>query len=208
MRRRAPIWRVPILVLTGLMIVSAPAAVAHVTRPSGPFEVSFGWGNEPPYSGEGNFVEVGLADRSGAPVGAPPGALRVEVTFSGARTTLPLVPDGEQPGSFRAALVPTRPGTYAFHITGTVRGQAIDTAATCSERTFECVNDISEVEFPVKDPSAGDLAQAVTRVQPRVNDAADTADSARAIAIAAIAVAVVSLLSALWLGLRRRPKNG
>src|SRR5436190_17965321 len=110
-------------VAVALVLVSAASAQAHVEKRSGPFRVTMGWGVEPPYSGSLNYVEVEVADRAGDPVEVPPGALDVEVTFGTALTTLPLVPAGA-PGSLRATIIPTLPGTYAFHLTGTLRGRS------------------------------------------------------------------------------------
>jgi hypothetical protein len=179
-----------------------------VTTASGPVRVTLGWGNEPARTGAENFVQVALAAASGAPVDTPPGALAVQVSFGPAVADLPLVRAG-RPGQLRAALVPTRPGTYAFHVTGTVRGRAVDASATCSDRTFDCVTDSAEVQFPVKEPSNSQLAQRLARELPRAQRASDTADSARALAAGALAMAALALVAALGLGVRlRRRKSG
>src|SRR4051812_23692572 len=159
-----------------LLLVSAGSAQAHVEKRSGPFRVTMGWGVEPPYSGALNYVEVELADRAGDPVAVPPGALEVEVTFGTALTSLPLLPAGA-PGKLRATIIPTRPGTYAFHVTGTVRGRSLDVQAACSPGTFDCVVDPVAIQFPVKEPTAGQLAERVARGLPRAERAADRADS-------------------------------
>jgi hypothetical protein len=192
--------------LAGLAMAVAPAAPApaHVTKASGPFRVSMEWGNEPPITGSANFVQVEISDAAGAPVAAGPSALDVQVSFGGARVSLPLLPSG-QPGELRAPLVPTRPGSYAFHIAGTLRGRGIDLASTCSSSTFECVVPVSDLEFPVKDPSIGEVAQRVSQESPRAERAADTADSARRVALGAIALAAIAV--ALALGLRTRRKR-
>ena len=56
-------------------------------------------------------------------------------------------------------MVPTRPGAYTFHFTGTIRGDAIDETFKSSDTTFDDIKAASEVEFPAKDPSTGELAQ-------------------------------------------------
>jgi len=192
------------LVLLALAVLLVPAAApAHVTQNSGPVRVTLGWGSEPPFTGLENSVEVTVSGPSGAPVGDLGDAAAVEVTFGGERITLPLVP-GERAGEFEAVLVPTRPGTYAFRVTGTDEGRAIDVSATCSEATFECVAAASEVQFPVKDPSTGEVAERLESELARAGGARDTADGAERIAIAALAIAVLALGAALWLGLRAR----
>jgi hypothetical protein len=198
--------------LTGMLAAAAllaavpGSAQAHVTEQAGPLEVTLGWGDEPPLVGFENFVEVEVADGSGSPVGGPADSLEVEVSFGDRRLALPLEA-GEVPGTFAAVIVPTRPGTYAFHLTGEVDGQEIDLESTCSEQSFECVGPASDAQFPVADPSLGEVAEGLAREGPRVDDAADTADGAKTIAIAAIVVAAFAL-GAAGAGILVRRKSG
>jgi hypothetical protein len=194
-------------IVTALMMTLPAPASAHVKKVIGQVRLSFGWGDEPAYSGSENFVEVSVSDATRAPVNDLGGELTVAVSFGSEQTVLPLLPT-EELGEFRAPLVPTRPGTYAFHITGTVKGQAIDTRATCSESTFSCVADASEIQFPVKDPSNGQLGERLSRAFPRAEDELrSTADRTAWLAIAAIAVAALALAAAIWLGARTRRKG-
>jgi hypothetical protein len=190
------------LIMSALLLILAPPAPAHVREVVGRFRLTFGWREEPAFTGSKNFVEVAVADAAGAPVSDLGGPLTAEVSFGDRLISLPLLPAEGQPGQFRASLVPTRPGTYSFHITGRVKGQAIDTRATCSQRTFDCVADVSAVEFPAKDPSTGQLAQRLERALPRAEGARDTAGGAHDIAIGAIAVAALALGAAIGLGVR------
>ena len=206
MRRSGRNARSVAVVLTGLVLSLAPAASGHVERRAGPYAVTVGWGNEPPLSGSENFVDVELAGASGAPVAVRAGALGVEVRFGDAVTTLPLVPSGE-PGKLRAAIVPTRPGTYAFRVRGTVAGRTIEAEATCSERTFDCVEDAAAVQFPARDPSTGQLAQRLGRELKRADRARDRADSAHTTALIAIVAALLALAAAAALAVRGRRKT-
>jgi hypothetical protein len=193
-----------VLILTGLLLALSPAASAHVVETSGQFRVTMGWGVEPALSGAQNLVEVSVQDASGAPVRARAGDLSVEVSFGGSARTLPLAPD-EESGGYRAVLVPTRPGTYAFHVTGTLRGKPVDVRATCSERTFDCVQDAAAFQFPAREPSTGEVAQRADRETARATrDAQDSADDARTLALVAVVVAVLALVAAVVLGLRGR----
>lgn len=197
--RRALRWGAAVLPLA-----LATAAAAHETQSVKQYRLIIGWGDEPAYSGYKNSVDVDVADGSGAPVtDLGGGSLAVEVSFGDERTVRPLLPYGLKPGRFRAGLVPTRAGTYTFHVTGTVKGQTIDTLSTCSDTTFHCVTDVSDLQFPVKDPSAGQLADSVSRAIPRTERALDTAASARRFAVAAAGVAVLALAAAIGLGARR-----
>lgn len=105
--------------------------------------------------------------------------------------------------------VPCLPGahpTYTFHVAGRLRGQTIDTSSTCSETTFDCVTEVSEVQFPIKDPSTARLAERIGRALPRTERASADAARARNVAIVAIAFAELAFAAAIVLGVRRGRK--
>jgi len=189
--------------LIALLPAALTTASAHETKVIGELRLTIGWGDEPAFSGFRNSVEVDVADAAGRPVADLGGTLSVEVAFGDERIPLSLLPARGQPGKFRAWLVPTRPGTYAFHITGTAKGLAIDTTSTCSGETFACVMDVSDIQFPEKDPSAGQLAERISRELPRTEGATEAAVSARRLAIVALAGAALALAAAIGLGLRK-----
>jgi hypothetical protein len=185
-------------------LVLSGTAIAHETQSVKQYRLTIGWGEEPAYNGYKNSVDVDVADGAGAPVSdLGGGSLAVEVSFGDERMARPLLPYGLKPGRFRAALVPTRAGTYTFHVTGTIKGQTVDTRSTCSDATFHCVTEVSDLQFPAKDPTAGQLAESVGRAIPRAERALDTAASARRIAMGAAGVAVLALVAAIGLGARR-----
>ena len=186
-----------------ILLAAWTPAAAHETRGVGNLRLTVGWGEEPAFSGFRNFVEVDVVDSAGHPVADIGGALSAEVMFGDERISLSLLPARGQPGKFRAWLVPTRPGTYAFHITGMVKGQSIDMTSTCSPETFACVADVSDIQFPVKDPSAGQLADRISRELPRAEGAMATASGARTLAIAGLAGAVIALGAAIVFGVRK-----
>ena len=194
------------LVVLLLALATAPSAFAHAELRSGPLRLELGWAVEPAISGAENAVQVTVTDAAGRPVAIPAGALRAQVSAAGTATTVALEPT-ETPGEARGTLVPTRPGTYAFRVTGRLDGRPVDVAATCSERSFDCVIDASEVQFPATEPSAGEIAARVARAEPRTRDAADTADTALWIAVGAAVIAALSLGIVLGrvLGGRRGP---
>jgi hypothetical protein len=88
-----------------------------------------------------------------------------------------------------------------------VKGQPVEIKSTCSDRTFDCVTGIAEIQFPVKDPSPGQLAEGVGRALPRAEQAMDTAAGARLVAIAAIALAALALAAVIVLGVRHGRKG-
>jgi hypothetical protein len=192
------------------VILTAGAVSAHDRQIAGRFALTIGWEDEPALAGVKNAIEVAVAEASGAPVASPVASLTVDVSFAGERVTLPLRPAGRQPGRYHAPLIPTRAGTYTFRVSGMVGAQPIDLSSSCSDTTFECVADAADLQFPVKDPTPGQLAERVARGLPRAEEAAGRAASARLVALAAIAIAVAALLVAcVGLGRAgRRPRQG
>jgi len=193
--------------MTALTLAFAITASAHETQRVDRLRLTIGWGDEPVFSGLRNSVEIDVSDAAGAPVTDPEGSLSAEVSFGSQRIVLPLQPAGDRPGKFRAWLVPTRPGSYTFHVTGTLKGQAIDVTSTCSDQTFDCVTDASDIQFPAKDPSAGQLADRLSRELPRAERALEAAGKARSLAIVGIAVAALALAGAIGLGARKGRKG-
>lgn len=161
-----------------------------------------GWGVEPPRVGAANSVEVTVSDAHGAAVAVAAGDLSAEVVYGDTAVTLPLNPTPEL-GRLEAPITPTRPGTYAFHVSGSVAGQPLEVGATCSESTFECVESDAAAEFPVSDPSPGELAQRLSSEADRVEEASDRADRAGTFALISLAVAVLALAASIW-AVRRR----
>lgn len=197
---------VSFLLAGGVTLVGAAApASAHETRAAGPVRFVVGWGDEPSFTGFKNSVQVSVSETNGSPVTDLGDGLTVEVIKGEDKTTLPLVPNFRvggfgTPGDYRAWLTPTRPGGYTFHLTGTVRGQKVDETFTSSKTTFNDVEDVTNIAFPAKDPSTGQLATRIDREVPRleaaVREAEDQADSARTLALVGVAVGAIGLLAA------------
>lgn len=210
MPRITPRWVVAGVAVAAMLAAGALPALAHEHRTVGSVQMTVGWGDEPPYTGMKNTVQVILADKAGKPITDLTDTLKVEVRF-GSQTGGPLDIErafgktfGRQ-GDYRAQVVPTRPGTYSFHVTGTVDNQKIDETFTSSDKTFDNVQDATAIEFPVKDPSAADLSGRLERIGPRVDEArsaAARAGTVGTIGLVAGLVGIVVGLGAMW---RRRP---
>lgn len=56
------------------------------------------------------------------------------------------------PARILAFFVPTALGTYSFHLTGTIKGEALDQKFTSGPATFGDMNDLGEVQYPVRQP--------------------------------------------------------
>jgi hypothetical protein len=186
-----------ILAAIAVALVAVAPVAAHEKKAAGPVVLTIGWGDEPALAGIRNSVDVAVADSTGTPVAGADVTLTVQVSFGTDQTTLALAPEARQPGKFRAWIIPTRAGTYTFHVSGTVRRQPIDVTSTCSDKTFECVVDASELQFPAKDPSPGQLAEHAARIQPRADEAARRAARAEWIAIGGILLAAGALALAV-----------
>lgn len=194
----------------------AGSALAHERRTVGPVQMVVGWANEPAYAGFLNAVQLRVSDDAG-PITDVGDALKVEVTFGDQKIgPLAMAAAFGSPGEYRSAMVPTRPGTYTFRFVGTVKGQQIDQSFTSSERTFDSPKETADIEFPVKDPSRGQLASRVDRIEPRVDQVRSAVESdvddAKSAASWATALAVVGLLVGLagvafGVSARRRPST-
>ncbi len=193
-----------------LVPLAAAPAFAHEERDFNGFHAEVGFGDEPPYIGEKNSVQLILSTKVGKPVTDLGDSLQVEVSTAGNQPMkLALEPNFEvggdgTPGDYRAWFIPTTPGKYTFHFTGTIKSQNVDQSFTSSSTGFDEVKDPSGVEYPAKDPTSGQVAARLDREVPRLESA--TA-SARTLAVVGIVVGVAGLLVGGvlgGLGLRRK----
>jgi hypothetical protein len=206
-------WGAGLVLAMSAVLVVAAAAGAHERRQVGAYVMRVGWAEEPTFAGVKNAVQLLLSDASGKPFTDIPENLKVEVIFGTQKTApLPLVAAfGKrfgQPGDFRAAVIPTRPGNYTFHFVGMLKGQRIDQSFTSSETTFDPVQEASAIEFPAKDPSSGELAEKLDRLSVRLQSAqqAGTAAAHRAALIggAGVLTGIAGIIIAV--GAARRPR--
>jgi hypothetical protein len=215
--------------LAGMLVTLAGAgpAPAHEERKAGNYVFHVGFGDEPAYAGAKNSVQLLLHDaKTDKPVVDLGDTLKVDVTQGvGSATddtrklTMNVEPDFEvgefgTPGDYRAFFIPTTPGTYTFHFTGTIKGQRVDEKFSSGPQTFSDADDPAQVQFPVKDPSGAQLTARLDREVPRLNDALaasrtrasraeDAAGQARIIAVVGVVVGVLGLAVAGY-GLTRK----
>jgi hypothetical protein len=204
--------------LAGLLVplLALPAA-AHEEREVGKYHLAVGLGDEPAYAGEKNSVQLLLHDAKDKPVTDLKDTLKVAVSAGdGDPMTLSLEPNFEIgefgiPGDYRGWFIPTAPGKYTFHFTGSVKGQKVDQSFTSSPTGFDEVQDPGVAQYPTKEPTTGQLATLAQRDAARTNDALgranDKTDSARNLAVIGLVVGAAGLLAAIGAGafaLRRR----
>jgi hypothetical protein len=194
-----------------LVPLLATPASAHEARTVGKYHFVVGFGDEPAYAGEKNSVQLLLADAKDKPVTDLTDTLKVEVTTGSAEAMQlsiePFFEVGEfgTPGDYRAFFIPTAPGSYSFHFTGTIKGQKIDQTFKSGPQTFSDAEDPAQVQYPAKQPTTGQLATRVDREAGRVDaalaaaqdQAKDDAASARTLAVIGLVVGALGLLVAI-----------
>lgn len=196
-----------ILTTGALSLVFAAPAWAHTTKKEGNYTFTVGWAGEPTYTNVQNAVQLFVHDAKGTALDDIGDKLKVVVSTAG-QSSDPLDLEASfdpdtglgNHGEFDAAIVPTRPGDYTFHLMGSINGQNIDDSFTSGDQTFDTVKDPTDIEFPAKDPTPGALATNVDRLNPRVTKAQSVANKAKSSARTATVLAIVALLLGVVLG--------
>jgi hypothetical protein len=196
MHRSARAWAIALMAI-GLASVTTPVA-AHIVKQVGPYTVALGWVREPTYVGQLNAIQVVIKDAKGNPVSdLSADDLKVVVSTAGQQSDpMSLAPTFDEdtglgiPGDYEAPMIPTAPGDYTFHVTGTIHSTKIDETATSSDTTFDSVVDPSAVQFPTKLPAVGDLATRLERVDARVQNQISAANDAKSSAQGALVVGI------------------
>ena len=155
----------------------APAASAHSGIEVGEYLVEVGWRNEPAYVAQPNAVQVTVVHHADAkPVtDLALDALSVVVSTGGQDSpSLSLVPafDAVESigplGEYDAPIVPTAPGNYTFHVTGSIHGTAVDLKLTSGAETFDPVAGSSDIEFPAKLSNLSEVSTRLDRIDARI----------------------------------------
>jgi hypothetical protein len=203
----------------GLLVspLAAPG-LAHGEKEVAGYTLVVGFGEEPAYAGMRNSVQL-VVSRGGRPV-TDMRSMKVAVT-TGDRQPKQLILQpwfgegwGEQ-GDYRAFFIPTAPGAYTFHFTGSINGTEIDRRYTSGKDGFDEVADPTQVQYPAVEPTGSQVISRVERETARLNAsltaerarARDEVAGARRLALAGLAVGGLGLLAAAVVGglaLRRR----
>jgi hypothetical protein len=206
-RRGVCVSAAGLVLAIGVVLIGSAGVGAHERRQVGSYIMRVGWAEEPTFAGIKNAVQLFLSDSSGKAFTEIPEGLKVVVIFGSQKTgPLPLVAafgrHSGQPGDFRAAVIPTRPGNYTFHFVGTLKGQAIDESFTSSETTFDPVQEAAAIEFPAKDPSAGELAQRLDRLDARLKEGAVATNRAETVGGVGVIAGIAGIVIGLSAGRR------
>jgi hypothetical protein len=216
------------------LLISSPS-LAHVIEQASPYMIAFGWQHEPTYVGEQNAVQVVITDPGGSPVtdlGAED--LKVVVSTGGQQSQeLTFDPGYDEDtglgtkGEYDAAILPTVPGDYTFHLTGSIHGTKVDFTETSSDATFDVVKGTTDIEFPAKLPSVSEIATRLDRIDARVQAlpqsgptqdnvaaasaaAKDAGDAAQRALLVGAGIGLVGVLVGalgVFLALRARPRT-
>jgi hypothetical protein len=199
-----------------LVLLGAAPASAHVEKSIGPIDLEIGFGTEPAYVGQPNSVQV-IPSEHGGPVVDLGDSLKVQVSFGGEQTTLPLEPNFEvggdgEPGDYRAWFIPSQAGPYTFQLSGSVHGTKIHLSVTSGPKTFDEVTSPTEAMFPAVDvPTTQELSQRIEADSVRLADATaqaasakSAADDARTVALLGVILGLIGVGAAVWALARSR----
>jgi hypothetical protein len=194
--------------------VLAVPVLAHETATAGDLALELGWGTEPAYAGQLNSVQLIVTHKAdGDPINDAGALLTATVSYGDQQQEFQLTPtyDAEAgtgtPGEYAALVIPTAPGDYTFHVTGTVEGVKVDLEVASSPKTFSPVEDASAAQFPVKVPGTDQVAQRLDKELARVataDDVTSQVSSAKTLGYVGIAVGAVGVVLAAVALLRRR----
>lgn len=176
------------LTLAGAMSSSAALAHVDIDVGDGQYVMEVGFRDEPAYLGEPNALYLSVEEYGTGgtePVDDLAATLSAEVSKEGQAMSLSLVPMGD--GVYEGAFVPTETGDYTFHVSGTIGDATVDESVTSGPTTFNSVEPLSAIEFPVsrEDPA---------RIQAEAAAARADAAAARTFAFIGIGAGILGLI--------------
>jgi len=190
--------------VAGAMLTTADRALAHVDIEvgEGRYVMEIGFRDEPAYLGQPNALSLSVEEYATGgtePVAGLAATLNAEVSRDGQTKELALAP--VEDGAYEAVFVPTASGDYTFRIFGTIGEATVDESVTSGPTTFNSVEPLTAIEFPVTRP---DLAL----LQAETANAQASAETARALGIAGIVAGVLGVIvAAVALTRSRRPTS-
>ncbi|MCC6894908.1 MAG: hypothetical protein IT321_18960 [Anaerolineae bacterium] len=143
------------IVQLGVMVLAVLALFATVSAHEGreigdgAYTIVFGWRVEPAYTTLLNGPEFEIMTHEDEePVEGAEETLQIEVSYGGQSKVLKLRAVWGEPGNYTADLIPTQPGDYSFHITGTIGDATIDETFDSTSGEFSTVEPITDIQFP------------------------------------------------------------
>ena len=209
MKRRIFLAGIALVIVLLIGVFTTSTASAHEVRQVGPYTFVVGFLNEPAYAEQLNSIDLTICNgkqcnytvQDGSrvvsnPVNDADKTLKAEVSQGGsAPLALPLEARYRNPGKYASYFVPSKVGTYTFHIFGTLSGKQIDEKFTSGPNTFSDADQI-HVYPPVTQTTA---------TQADVQAAQNSANTAMTLGIIGIIVGAVGVaVGGFALGRRSR----
>lgn len=185
-------------VIVFTLALSTTSAAAHERRTVGQYQLVVGFLTEPAYAGQPNGLDLRVSDtRTNQPVEGLEKTLKAEVTYGGlAPLALTITARFGQAGAYGGQFVPTKSGTYIFHLTGKIGTQDIDEKFESGPNRFSDVEGLGALQYPDKVPGGSDLARSLADLR------SDT-DRLRVLVIGGVLLAIAIAIG-VPLALRRR----
>ena len=177
--------------VAGTLLLSLTTIVAaHGHTEAAGFHFVIGWSGEPALVGQPNGIQLFVYDAAEKPItDIPADAISVVVSTGGQdSSSLSLSPafDVDEgfgtPGEYSTEIIPTAPGDYTFHFTGTIHGKSIDVSMSSGDETFDGVVAPADLEFPVKQPTLTEVGTRLDRIDGRIDALQSAAPAPGAIA--------------------------
>ena len=167
-----------------ISLLGVSIALAHEQRTVGKYDLLVGWENEPALVGLPNGIFLSVTNnQTKQPVDGLEKTLKVQVTFGGRTMPIDLNASDEKPGVYTGDLIPTRAGSYIFHLTGNLEETPIDEKFESGPGRFDDVADSGALQFPDKLPSAADIKAAQ-----------DTASNAQTLGLIGVVTGILGLV--------------
>lgn len=202
-------WSLIFTMIAMAVLLVPSAASAHERRDlaGGKYRAVVGFLNEPAIEGAPNGLDLTVTDLSqkdasgnGAPVMGLEKTLKAEVMVpNGAKKDLTVEARFGMPGKYAGYFVPTAPGTYIYHIFGTINEQTIDEKFESGPNRFSDVDALSTVQFP-------NQVTVPANLQSQLDSAKSSASNARLFGIAGLIVGILGL-AAGGVAITRRPSH-
>lgn len=199
------------LALVAVLCISMPAAWAHTTVTVEQYSIEVGWGLEPPVVGVRNtfvFHVTEPGEISGVTTGIVDAFrdLKVVANYGGLTKVLDINSE-PRPGYYSADVIPTKTGSMAIDITGTLNGVDTDVLVP-----IEDVESTALLDFPPREGSSQDvevLKAAITSMQADIANIGTvqpdrSEDLAYSLAIVGTSLGVTAVVLSV-LSLVRRP---
>lgn len=177
-----------------------PTTFAHERREVGKYSMSVGFNAEPPFLNEMNGAQftITIPSEDGRGVEGLASSLKVSVAAGGGQAKeFPLRSVFGTPGRYVADFMPTRPGTYVFHLTGSIEGTTINERFESGPGRFNDVQDVEPLQFPEPMPAANEAARIARAASDQAVEAQSAAEGLRAAALGGLAAGVLGLVVGL-----------